>query len=303
MYLNNYIDQLDENSGIVKYAKQSSTFNVQYEFWREHLFERAMRLFVWENTYEIPPKEIEARLLTAGHCGIASFKGELTAFYGTFFGVTKYLDEFKQYIVHCPIYTGTYTIDKDIAIINNTSLRNSLLPLIHHYAVLLGHADVTLTDCLINARNNSGIPIATTNKQKKSIEELQNKTYNGQYGIISDIGNLGINYVNTSGSHGEDIKSIHEVRDKLIKNFYADLGIRCAFEKNNNSVANEVTSDSSYLLLNIDDMLESRRIACDNVNKLFGTNWSVKKNPEIEKEIGGMNNVDSTGTTQTESAE
>ena len=87
-----------------KWARENSTFNACYMYWREQLFERIMRLFVWENTGVVKPKEIEQRLLINGHCGIAEYKGELTAFFGSFNGVTKYMDEWTHYNVRCPIY-------------------------------------------------------------------------------------------------------------------------------------------------------------------------------------------------------
>ena len=48
-------------------AADSSTSNSTYLFWRDHLFERMIRLFVWENTFEVPQKEIEQRLLLQGY--------------------------------------------------------------------------------------------------------------------------------------------------------------------------------------------------------------------------------------------
>ena len=68
MFLNNVIN-MDSKEGqkISKLARESCTFNAFYEYWRDELFERIMRLFVWENTYElkkgkiigVKPKEIE----------------------------------------------------------------------------------------------------------------------------------------------------------------------------------------------------------------------------------------------------
>ena len=152
-----------------KLSKGACTYNALYGYWREQLFERVMRLFVWKS--DVEQKEIEQRLIIAGHCGITKLprKKELTAMFGTFYGVTEYFDEFKNYTVHCPIYAGTRTIGKDIAIISNNAERNPVLPLIHHYAQLLAHAEVTFINILINARDNSGIPIVSTERQKPAV--------------------------------------------------------------------------------------------------------------------------------------
>ena len=278
-----YLDT-DEGRKISKLARESSTFNVGYKYWRELLFERIMRLFVWEGTDKdnILPKEIEQRLLLAGHCGIAKYKGELTAFFGSFFGVTKYIDEWKNYTVRCPIYSGKKTIDKAVVVINNNSLRNPAFMLVHHYAIMLAHTEVTLINCLVNARDSGGVPVVSTEKQKKSITEYQGKIFNGQYGVVTDIGNLGIEYMGADRRTTQNIMDIMEVREKLIKSFYSDIGVRSAFEKRNNTVQAEVEADTSLLLLNLSDMLKAREIGAEKVNNMFGTNWTVHIAEEID---------------------
>ena len=283
MFLEEYVEN-KEGSKVLKLARESTTYNRGYMYWRDALFERVMRLFVWEGTGELKPKEIEQRLHIAGHCGITKINGEkeLTAMFGTFYGVTKYIDEFTNYMVHCPIYSGKRTIGKDVVVINNNSLRNATYYLIHHYAVLLAHTEVTLVNELVNARDSGGIPIASTEKQKASILDYQGKVYNGQYGVVSDMGMLGVNYAGTDRKTAQNIIDIIEVREKLIKSFYSDIGVRSAFEKRNNTVQAEVEADTSLLLLNLSDMLDCRKKACEEVNDMFGTNWSVHVAEEID---------------------
>lgn len=283
MFLEEYVEN-KEGSKVLKLARESTTYNRGYMYWRDALFERVMRLFVWEGTGELKPKEIEQRLHIAGHCGITKINGEkeLTAMFGTFYGVTKYIDEFTNYMVRCPIYSGKRTIGKDVVVINNNSLRNATYYLIHHYAVLLAHTEVTLVNELVNARDSGGIPIACTDKQKASILDYQGKVYNGQYGVVSDMGLLGVNYAGTDRKTAQNIIDIIEVREKLIKSFYSDIGVRSAFEKRNNTVQAEVEADTSLLLLNLSDMLDCRKKACEEVNDMFGTNWSVHVAEEID---------------------
>lgn len=304
------IENMKDFKGVIsQFAADTSTFPFQYEFWKEHLFERMMRLFVW-NTPPIDQKEIEQRLLLQGYCGILPMpkdvdpgsvifsRGELTAFFGSLSGVTKYIDEKKYFIAHSQIFTGTFEIGKDCALINNTAIRNPAMHLIHHYAVLLAHADVSLAMCLINHRTDSGIPVAKTEKHKESIHQMQKKVFDGQYGYLSDIGDIGLEYIKITNGSSEDIVKLYEVREKLIKSFYADIGVRSAFEKNNNTVVDEITSDQSFLLLNISDMLEQRKLGCERVNNLYGTNWSVDLAPEIKLIIEDRKEGETDGNTQ-----
>ena len=280
-FLNEFL-VTDEGRKITKLAKDSCTYNVKYAYWRDSLFERVMKLFVWENTGNLKPKEIEQRLILNGHCGIADYQGELTAFYGSFYGVTKYMDEWTNYIVRCPIYTAEKKIGTDVVVIDNNSLRNPTFELVHHYATMLAHTEVSLINCLINSRDSGGVPIASTEKQKASIKEYQNQIFNGKYGVVTDVGNLGITYAGSDRKTQQDLIDIMETREKLIKSFYSDIGVRSAFEKRNNTVQAEVEADTSLLLLNLADMLRCREKACEEVNKLFGTNWSVHVAKEID---------------------
>ena len=280
-FLNEFL-VTDEGRKITKLAKDSCTYNVKYAYWRDSLFERVMKLFVWENTGNLKPKEIEQRLILNGHCGIANYQGELTAFYGSFYGVTKYMDEWTNYIVRCPVYTAEKKIGTDVVVIDNNSLRNPTFELVHHYATMLAHTEVSLINCLINSRDSGGVPIASTEKQKASIKEYQNQIFNGKYGVVTDVGNLGITYAGSDRKTQQDLIDIMETREKLIKSFYSDIGVRSAFEKRNNTVQAEVEADTSLLLLNLADMLRCREKACEEVNKLFGTNWSVHVAKEID---------------------
>ena len=197
MFIEDFFKNDDEGRKINKFARESCTYNAMYVFWRDNLFERVMRLFVWENTDPVPPKEIEQRLILRGHCGVLPFEGELTAFFGSFYGVTKYNDEKKFYNYRCPLYSNHAEIGKEIAIINNNALRNPVYPLVHHYAMLLAHNEVTIINTMINARDADGVPIAHTEKQKQSIQQYQSQRFNGQYGVVTDIGNLGVEYVDS----------------------------------------------------------------------------------------------------------
>ena len=292
MFLTNYID-IDSREGkeISKLARESCTFNAFYEYWRDELFERLMRLFVWENTYTLEnnkvvgvmPKEIEQRLVLQGHAGITTIPGEteLTAMFGNFYGVSKYIDERPNYMVRCPIYSGSKTIGEDIVVIDNNSLRNPAYDLVHHYALMLAHAEVTLIDVMVNARDAGGVPVAATEKQKQSIIQYQGKIFNGQYGVVTDIGNLGLQYIGSDRKTTQSILDVQQIREKLLKSFYSDIGVRAAFEKRSNSVEAEVEADTSLLLLNLADMIDCRERGAEAVNDMYGTNWTVHIAEEI----------------------
>ena len=267
------------------FQKDAGTFLSAYMYWMDNLFERIMRLFVWKGNGDILPKEIESRILINGHCGIINFfdglTEELTAMFGSFYGVGKYFDEKPFYNMRCPIWAGSGRIGYDTAIIENTSLKNACLPMVQRYAYMLAHTEVSLVKALINLRDSGGVPVATSSKQKEDIEDYQQKLYNGEDGVVIDFGALGVEFAGTDRHTNQSIIDIMEVRQKLLKNFYSDIGIRASFDKRSNTVVNEVEADTTMLLFNITDMLEARKRSAERVNKLFGVNWSVDVSPEI----------------------
>ena len=294
-----YLDELAEvyrgSEPLIEYQLDACTYPAYYRYWTNELFERLMRVFVWEDTYNlengkivgIDPKQIESRLILKGFCVITKLKPsdkELTAFFASLYGPTKYYDEWKQTTIHCPIYSGQRTLDDDAVLINNTPIRTPTYMHVHHYATLLAHAEVTLVDMLIDARDNGGVPIASTQKQFESIRAYQNKRFIGKYGVVTDMGGLGVDYAGSDRKTSQSIMDVLEARNKLVRSFYSDIGVRSAFEKKSNVNSLEIDGNDSVLEFNISTMLRQRELACDKVNEIFGTNWSVHVAEEIDYE-------------------
>lgn len=290
-----YFNNLMNENGVQQLPKESSTFNNAYYFWRQNLFERASRLFKWTNTgtdYDggIDPKHIELTLLTNGHVGIAKDdNGLLTAFYGNYWGVGRYFDDFPNYTVRSPKFTKSFVVNNGITVIDNNSTRNSIVHLVHRYAIMLGHAEITLINTLINARDTGSVPTVATSKEKQIVEAYRNGLCNGKIGVILDPAFKTVKWAETSKSILINIKDLWEVRENLLQSFYKDIGVRVTREKKGNLIADEVSGDDSMLLLNLDDMLERRKMGCELVNKMFGLNWSVDKSEELKYERSVVN--------------
>lgn len=266
---------------ISEYAKETTTYSAYYYYWRDELFGRVMRLFK-EKTDPVPPKEIELRLMMQGHCGIAPYKGELTAFWGLPNGVSKYFDEKPFYTVRCPIYSANLKVGKDVEVIDNNILRNPLYDLIHHYATILSHTEVTYIMTAVEARNPKGVPVATTEKQKASIKSFLTKIFNGKFDTVTDIGNLGIQYVGAHTNVTQGVEELWNARERILASFLSDIGIKTGIDKRSNSVSDEINADTPSLLINLDDMLNSRKEGFERVNRHYGTNWTVELNDNID---------------------
>ena len=75
----------------------------------------------------------------------------------------------------------------------------------------------------------------------------------------------------------------------ILNNFYADLGVKTTWNKTRNMIREEVNGNDTMLLMNISDMLATRKSACESINRKYGTNWSVTLAPELEYDRGGNN--------------
>ena len=253
-------------------------------YWLETLFEKCVRMFEWRglpNT--IPQKEIEQRLILDGYCGLVNDKkAGLIVASGGLSGVTPYCDEFKNFTYAAPECAGgTFELGKNVALIENTSLRNPLLPMILRYSDLLAHAEISLKMALINNRVNNAYAVES-NEIAESVNAYYNKIYNGKNGSILDdslvSGVQNIANTRTSGVVAECI----EARNDILRAFFAEIGVRFAKDKKERVVVDEVRADNQMLLLNINDMKRQRKKACEEINRVFGLNVSVELSEEFE---------------------
>lgn len=271
-----------------------------YRYWREHLFEITEKMFTWEGL-PFPQHEIESRLILFGMCGIIRpeqenrkiliskespfFKNEngLIACDVSLYGITEYYDLFKSFNFTTPLFSGHRDIDKDGVLIQNNALRNPTIDLIHHYAILLAHVEVTLLNVLINGRIVQNI-IAGTKSASESAKEFYISLVNGKPSHFVDNSFIGLDFKDVSKTGQLSIQDIYDIRESLLTSFYSEIGIKKPFEKKERLITVEVESGEDVLRLNIKDMYDFRKKACEEMNRIFNTNISVECNANIELE-------------------
>lgn len=253
-------------------------------YWLETLFEKCVRMFEWRglpNT--IPQKEIEQRLILDGYCGMVNDKkAGLIVASGGLSGVTPYCDEFKNFTYAAPECAGGMVdLGKNAVLIENTSLRNPLLPMILRYSDLLAHAEISLKMALINNRVNNAYAVES-NEIAESVNAYYNKIYNGKNGSILDDSLVsGVQNIANTRASGVVAECI-EARNDILRAFFAEIGVRFAKDKKERVVVDEVSADNQMLLLNVNDMKRQRKKSALEINKIFGKNVSVELSEEFE---------------------
>lgn len=289
MFFNDY---LQNNENIKRILKTSGTFEAGYDYWSDYLSERALRLFKYKGVDEsgIPQREVEIALMFSGSCGVTDkYKKTLSVFSGDYAGEpTQYYDVYKKYAVYSPVYSEVLTIGKNVVVGRNNSVKNSMLPLVHRYAMMLAHTEVSIVDVLIDGRTSS-VPIASTEAQKQSIENYRNALCNGKITPILDPAFSGVQFIDLKGNIGLALKDLIETRENLLNSFYSDIGVKTAWNKKGNMIQEEVEASDGLMLFNINDMLACRKKLCEDVNKMYGTNWYVDITDEL-KPKGGFDN-------------
>lgn len=246
------------------------------------LFEKCVRIFKWnEVPKNLPQREIEKYVIALGFCGFVNDKkcGYMVS-NGGMSVPTQYDDVFRKFTYARPTaYGGTVTIGEDCVIIRNTSMMNSLSGLIKRTASQLAHADVTLRAALVNYRANEVLS-ADDDATAESINAYYDSLYEGKLKAILDSGLInGVKNLSSSKSYA-DLLKLTDVKNEIMRSFFAEIGIRQKSDKRERLVTEEVESDSMMLLFNIHDMLEQRQNACDEINKIFGLNMSVELSEE-----------------------
>lgn len=274
---------------VKKLSKLTHSFSANYNYWFEYLMERVARLFEY-NGLPFPQKELELRLLTNGYCAIVPYKNTFMACDCSMFGVTQYFDEFTNITWATPVNSGTHTIDKMHILCNNDSLRNSIIPIVNHYAVELAHCSVTLVDCLVNKRTDT-VFTAQTSTGEESIQLFINDLYEGKHRPIKDEIFNSVK-VNSFASSSVSFIECYELQKNILSSFFECFGIASPTLKKGNMTDDEVNRDNGLLLVNINDMLKSREEICAKLTDALGTKVTVKPLVNYTEKIEGVENGD-----------
>ena len=276
-----------------------SNVKVGFRYWFFKLLNITLDLFEYKGLPEgLPAREIELNLQLTGHAIILQDKKDNGLFtpITCIYGVDKYYRPDKA-VFGNPVVVDSkqYNIGSDCEVIYNNSLKDnilymksdgSLLTFICRYARMLSDIESTINIYTVNSRLTS-IPVTDDQNTTHSIKAFFKKLAFGERAIVTD-SNIIQNFRNVDVNRSNIVDGISEwtiARDKILEQFYRDIGLKMYNPKKAQVTDDEVEANTQILLISTDDMLKERTEGVNRVNDMFGTSITVDLNPKYKTEV------------------
>ena len=283
----------------INYADRRNHEVFWYNFNR--LKKKAITLFEWINL----PKEIDERYLELMLCDngyVCFFKDQVVEGVDTYFALQCTLGgRFNVYNIPTiyQIYTASgYQARRNASnsvIIYNNLMHNPTVPTLMYHAYNISNIERTI-DINLNQLKRPYIFLVPEN-QKFSFQKLIADIKNNQDVII---GNKDLNLdsvANINTITPNNTLELYNLKKRYYNEALTDLGINnLQVDKKERLVADEVSSNDEDVKITRNEMLAMRKMACKQINEMFGLNVDVRfrlQNEEVKnKEEKEMKETD-----------
>lgn len=289
----------------IKRLYDVSDVKIGFDYWYFKLFNILLNIFEYDNMPSgISQREIELNLMMTGHAVVLPKKdGTLFTPLTSLFGYDEYYQPTTAVFANPVVTTAKeYKIGSDCEVIYNNKLKDSLYYIhadsglatfVSRYARQLADIESTINIYAVNSRLTS-YPVTTDGSVTESLKAFFKNLVMGKRAIITDdtiiekFRNIDIN----RSAIRDGINEWLIARDKILEQFYRDLGVQMYNPKKAQVTDDEVESNTQLLLISTDDMLRERKEGLERVNNMYGTNISVNINPLFKTTTfkGGENN-------------
>jgi len=261
-------------------AQMANNMTFSYYYYKLMLVARS--LFEWENLpNNMDERWIEKYLFTSGKCIFYKdpVMGYMVAGLAQQGGVNCYGDPTSVYpVAENYVYNGDKLVNgENCYVIRNNDLMLPNFPIIRHYAYKLCNIDRAI-DTNVEAVKTP-IIVRCSEKQKLSLKNAINQRKDNEPVIwssdLSDINEM----VDTLTTNAPVVfPQLQTQKHMILNEVFTDLGINNAnMDKRERMVANEVEANNEQVKACEDVMLKAREQACKEINRIFGTNISVKR--------------------------
>lgn len=289
------------NNDIKKYISYADKRNSEV-FWYNfnRLKMKAISMFEWINLPdEIDERYIELMLCQNGY--VCFFKDQLVPDVDTYFALQCTLGgRFNVYNIPTvyQIYTAsgynTRRTAEDSVIIYNNLLHSPTVPLLMYHAYNIANVERTI-EINLNQLKRPYIFLVPEN-QRFTFTKLVNDIKNNQDVIIGnkDLNLDNLNPINTITPN--NTLDLYTLKKRYYNEALTDMGINnLNVDKKERLVSDEVSSNDEDVLINRNSMLYARKIACKQINDMFGLNIDVKfRNDFMEEKQEEYIEIDNT---------
>lgn len=266
-------------------AQLSNNITFSYYYYKLALVAKA--LFEWSGLpNNMEDRWIENYLFRDGKCIFYKdpVLGMMVAGFGQENSVNCYDDPTAVYPV-APnyVYNGKQLINGDNCyVIRNNAMMLPTFPTIRYYSYKLSNIDRAI-DVNIEA-NKTPIIVKCSDKQRLSLKNAINQRRDNEPVIwTADDSDIKSMIEVLSLNPPAIFKDLQTQKHMILNEVFTDLGINNAnMDKRERMVANEVEANNEQVKACEDVMLKSREEACKQINRIFGTNISVKRR-ELDK--------------------
>lgn len=170
----------------------------------------------------------------------------------------------------------TYTIGENCVLMKNDFHEQGILPILAKYAALMCDAEISLNTVAVLSRIALLIS-APDEKTRASAESFIKKIMNGEFTIIGENQFFdGIRLQTPNASNQQRIIDFVELMQYYRATMFNEIGLNSNYNmKREKLSATEAAMNIDVLLPLIDNMLECRQIAIEQINDMFGTSIEV----------------------------
>ena len=256
--------------------------NMTFSYYYYKLMLVARSLFEWENLpNNMDERWIEKYLFTSGKCIFYKdpTMGFMVAGLAQQGSINCYGDPTSVWpVAENYTYNGEKLVNgENCYVIRNNDLMLPNFPIIRHYAYKLCNIDRAI-DTNVEAVKTP-IIVRCSEKQKLSLKNAINQRKDNEPVIwSSDLADIN-EMVDTLTTNAPIVfPQLQTQKHMILNEVFTDLGINNAnMDKRERMVANEVEANNEQVKACEDVMLKARQQACKEINRIFGTNISVKR--------------------------
>ena len=244
-----------------------------------YLFNRTSTMFEYENLPStIPYKEMELLIQSNGFGVFTKISEDYYIVNGGLGGVGDVYNRPTQAVVSIPYlkYNATLEIGSECVVVPNDTTKTGLKPLFDKYVSLLTENNISMLLTVVNTRLQTIIS-ANDDMTVESAKQYLKDIFNGKMGVIAEQKLFDSLKVNNANTKNNNISDLIELEQYIKASLYNEIGLSANYNMKKERLINaEVEQNTDILYPLIDDMMECRQQAINEINELYGLDIKIK---------------------------